>query len=132
MNEPMTPIIRKLLDDALQLRRVRVRTRDSVWPRDPWLIIDDKSRRRDEAFARKLRDWKRRYRDSGGVDCRLFFEVLGPAVIEGIEHNLAARKLVRDFFTERARRAHHGRPELPQTPDNRRGRLPSKPSRKCG
>jgi hypothetical protein len=103
-HEPMRPIIRKLLDDALQLRRVRARPRDRVWRRDPWLIIDDESRRRDEAFAKKLRDWKRRYRESGGVDCRLFFEVFGPDAIRDLEQNLEARKLVRDFFTERRAR----------------------------
>src|SRR5262249_20584225 len=104
-HEPMRHIIRELMHDALQLRRVRVRTRDGVWRRDPWLIIDAESGRRDEAFARKLHDWKRRYRDSGGADCKFFFEVFGPAVIQDIEHNLAARKLVRDFFTDRARQA---------------------------
>jgi hypothetical protein len=103
-HEPMRPIIRKLMHDALQVRRVRARTRDRVWHRDRWLMIDAEAGRRDEAFARKLRDWKRRYRESGGVDCKFFFEWLGPAVIEDIEHNLVARKLVRDFFTERRAR----------------------------
>jgi hypothetical protein len=60
-------------------------------------MIDDASRRKDEAFARKLRDWKRR-RDG---DCKLFFDVFGEP--EEIEQHLAARKLVRDFFTDRAR-----------------------------
>jgi hypothetical protein len=75
-----------------------------VWP---WIIlifqamIDEESRRKDEAFARKLRDWKRR-RDG---DCRLFFEVFGPDVIERIEQNLAARALVREFFDRRRSRA---------------------------
>jgi hypothetical protein len=86
------------MHDALQLRRVRARTRDGVWRRDPWLMIDAESRRRDEAFAKKLRDWKRRRNG----DCKLFFDVMGDAFVEGIEQNLAARKLVRDFFTRRA------------------------------
>jgi hypothetical protein len=64
-------------------------------------MIDDESRRKDEAFARKLRDWKRR-RDG---DCKLLFDVLG-GVIAGIEQDMAARVVVRDFFDRRA----HARP----------------------
>ena len=60
-------------------------------------MIDDASRRGDEAFAKKLREWKRR-RDG---DCKLFFDIFGEP--EEFERNLAARRLVRDFFTDRAR-----------------------------
>jgi hypothetical protein len=60
-------------------------------------MIDDASRRKDEAFARKLRDWKRRRHG----DCKMFFDAFGEP--EEMEQNLAARKLVRDFFTDRAR-----------------------------
>jgi hypothetical protein len=39
----------------------------------------------------------------------MFYDVMGDAFVEGIEQNLAARKLVRDFFTDRAR-ARQARP----------------------
>ena len=78
-------------------------------------MIDDESRRRDEAFAKKLKDWKRRRHG----DCKMFFDVFGEP--EVFERDLAARKLVRDFFNGRAdaRRARasdqsadrHGHPE---------------------
>jgi hypothetical protein len=73
-------------------------------------MIDDESRRKDEAFARKLRDWKRR-RDG---DCKLFFDVFGEP--EVIEQHLAARKLAGSmhdsdgFCMRRVRRATAIRP----------------------
>jgi hypothetical protein len=101
MADMMSPIVRKVMEDALQMR-LRVRRRDG-WRRDPWLIIDDESRRRDEALARKIRDWKLRYRESG--NCRLVFEMLGQDamhLMRRVEDSLTSRKLVRDFFTRRA------------------------------
>src|SRR5262245_9261785 len=55
-------------------------------------MIDDESRRNDEALAGHMRDMKRR--DDAGS--RMFVDEFGFA----IEQHLAARKLVRDFFTD--------------------------------
>ena len=61
-------------------------------------MIDDASRRRDEAFARKLKDWKRRRHG----DCKLFWDACKDSIIPELEQNLAASALVRDFFDRRA------------------------------
>jgi hypothetical protein len=106
-HEPTRQIVRKLMHDA-QLRRVRARTRrDGVWRRDPWLIIDDESRRRDELLARHLRDMRRCCEEMRRILSQALGEEVGPQFfdefVDTMERELAARKLVRDFFTARAR-----------------------------